>query len=208
MELRREDKLLLKCLTAEPVEGSVSMLGHLTPKDWDPIVEQSMKHVVTPLLYQQVKRFGPSLPVPPNVLKRLREIYLINAARNMRLHHELSNVLKMFNDEGILTGISFSGAAKAFNLPFVAGQTVAYGLSKEDALSMITINNARILGIDDRTGSLEAGKDANIIVSTGDILDMMTNNIELAYINGRTIVLDDKFKMLYRRFQEKYERNE
>jgi len=111
---------------------------------------------------------------------------------------------KMFNDENILTGITFPGSASAFNLPFTAGQAVAYGLSKEDALKMITLNNARILGIDDRTGSLETGKDANIVVSSGDILDMMTNNIELAYINGRSIDLDNKFKMLYRRFQEKY----
>ena len=69
---------------------------------------------------------------------------------------------------------------------------------------MVTLNNATILGIEDRTGSLETGKDANIIVSTGDILDMMTNHIELAYINGRSIDLDNKFKMLYDRFQEKY----
>ena len=111
---------------------------------------------------------------------------------------------KLFNDAGILTGLTYSGSSSAYNLPFTAGQTVAYGLPREDALKMITLNNAKILGIEDRTGSLEKGKDANIIVSTGDILDMMTNNIELAYINGRSIDLDNKFKMLYNRFQEKY----
>ncbi len=99
--MRREDKLLLQCLTAEPDDGSVSMLVHFTASDWGLIVEQSVKHVVTPLLYQKVKRFGPSFRVPPDVLERLRGIYLINTARNMRLYHELSNVLKMFNDEGI-----------------------------------------------------------------------------------------------------------
>jgi hypothetical protein len=101
MELRREDKLLLQCLTAEPDDGSVSRLVHFTASDWDLMVEQSVKHAVASLLYQQVKRFGPSFRVPPDVLERLRGIYLINAARNMRLYHELSNVLKMFNDEGI-----------------------------------------------------------------------------------------------------------
>jgi len=109
----------------------------------------------------------------------------------------------MFIKEGILTGLTYSSQAYG-NLPFAAGQTVAYGLTKEEALQTITLNNARILGIDDRTGSVEAGKDANIVVSTGDILDMRTNNIEYAFITGRSIDLDNKHKQLYRRFQAKY----
>ncbi len=113
---------------------------------------------------------------------------------------------KMFSDEGILTGITYANQAYGYNLPFVAGQTVPYGVSKEDALAMVTLNNAKILGIDDRTGSLEKGKDANIIVSGGDILDMLGNDVVLAYINGRSIDLNNKHKMLYERFQEKYKR--
>jgi imidazolonepropionase-like amidohydrolase len=72
-------------------------------------------------------------------------------------------------------------------------------------LQTVTLNTAKILGIDDITGSLEQGKDANIVVSTGDLLDMRTNNVELAYITGRNISLDNKHKQLYRRFQAKYE---
>jgi imidazolonepropionase-like amidohydrolase len=112
----------------------------------------------------------------------------------------------MFKKEGVLVGLTYSSQAYGFNLPFVAGQTVAYGLTKEEALQTITLNNARILGIDDHTGSLEIGKDANIVVSTGDILDMMTNNIEFAFIAGRNISLDNKHKQLYKRFQSKYEK--
>jgi imidazolonepropionase-like amidohydrolase len=110
----------------------------------------------------------------------------------------------MFVKEGILTGLTYSSQAYG-NLPFAAGQTVAYGLTKEEALQTVTLNNARILGIDDKTGSLEVGKDANIVVSTGDLLDMSTNNVELAFISGRNISLDNKHKQLYRRFQAKYE---
>jgi hypothetical protein len=110
----------------------------------------------------------------------------------------------MFKKEGILTGLTYSQQAFA-NLPFAAGQTVAYGLTKEEALQTITLNSAKILGIDDKTGSLEMGKDANIVVSTGDILDMSTNNIEYAFITGRNINLDNKHKQLYRRFQAKFE---
>jgi imidazolonepropionase-like amidohydrolase len=110
----------------------------------------------------------------------------------------------MFTKEGILVGLTYSEPAYGYNLPFVAGQTVAYGLTKEEALQTITLNNARILGIDNITGSLEPGKDANIVVSSGDILDMMTNNVEYAFISGRKISLDNKFKQLFRRFSEKY----
>jgi len=109
----------------------------------------------------------------------------------------------LLKKEGILVGLTYSKQAYG-NLPFAAGQTVAYGLSKEEALQTVTLNTARILGIDDKTGSLEAGKDANIVVSTGDILDMSTNNIEYAFITGRNISLDNKQKQLYRRFQAKY----
>jgi hypothetical protein len=110
----------------------------------------------------------------------------------------------MFKKEGILVGLTYSKQAYG-NLPFAAGQTVAYGLTKEEALQTVTLNSAKILGIDDKTGSLEVGKDANIVVSTGDILDMSTNNIEYAFIMGRNISLDNKHKQLYRRFQTKYD---
>jgi hypothetical protein len=118
-----------------------------------------------------------------------------------RLPYKLAS---MFKKEGILVGLTYSSQAYG-NLPFAAGQTVAYGLTKEEALQTVTLNTAKILGIDDKAGSLEAGKDANIVVSTGDILDMSTNNVELAYITGRNINLDNKHKQLYRRFQAKYD---
>jgi len=110
----------------------------------------------------------------------------------------------MFKKEGILVGLTYSSQAYG-NLPFAAGQTVAYGLTKEEALQTVTLNTAKILGIEDKTGSLEVGKDANIVVSSGDILDMATNNVELAFITGRNISLDNKHKQLYRRFQAKYD---
>jgi len=109
----------------------------------------------------------------------------------------------MFTREGILVCLTYSNQAYP-NLPFAAGETAAYGLTKEEALQTVTLNTAKILGIDDRTGSLETGKDANIVVSTGDLLDMSTNNVELAFITGRNISLDNKHKQLYRRYQAKY----
>lgn len=110
----------------------------------------------------------------------------------------------LFKNEGILVGLTYSNQAYG-NLPFAAGETAAYGLTREEALQTVTLNTAKILGIDDMTGSIETGKDANIVVSTGDLLDMSTNNVEYAFICGRNINLDNKHKQLYRRFQSKYE---
>ena len=90
------------------------------------------------------------------------------------------------------------------NLMFNAGVAVAYGLTKEQALQAITLNTAKVLGIDDRTGSLEAGKDANIVISAGDILDMRTSIIEHAFIQGREVSLDNKQTQLYHRYMTKY----
>lgn len=90
------------------------------------------------------------------------------------------------------------------NLMFNAGTAVAYGLTKEEALSSITLNAAKILGVSDITGSLEPGKDANIVISTGDILDMKSSIITNAFIQGREINLTDKHKQLYERYKYKY----
>jgi imidazolonepropionase-like amidohydrolase len=90
------------------------------------------------------------------------------------------------------------------NLMFNAGVAAANGLTKEQALQAITLNSAKILGIDDRTGSLETGKDANIVISAGDILDMRTSIIDHAFIQGREVSLENKQTQLYKRYMTKY----
>ncbi|MGZ4057658.1 MAG: amidohydrolase family protein [Bacteroidia bacterium] len=90
------------------------------------------------------------------------------------------------------------------NMPFYAGTAAAYGLTKEQALRSITLNTAKILGIDKTTGSIEVGKDANIFISTGDALDMRTNNVTLALIRGVSIDLNNDQKALYEKYKKKY----
>ncbi len=97
------------------------------------------------------------------------------------------------------------GQTRGRNLPFNAGTAVAYGLEKEQAVQAITLNAARILGIADKAGSIEVGKDANIIVVSGDVLDMRSSVVTDAFIQGRKIALDDKHKQLYERYKHKYE---
>ena len=114
---------------------------------------------------------------------------------------------KILYDAGITVGIhnGDSGNFQTRNLPFYAGQVVGQGLSKENALKLITSNTAKILGIGNKVGTLRAGKDATLFISKGDALDMRTNQIEKAYISGREISLESHQTKLWKRYKNKYE---
>lgn len=105
---------------------------------------------------------------------------------------------------GILTALSYPGSMSSRNLAFTAGTTVAYGNSPEQALQMITLNPAKILGVDKSYGSLEIGKSATFFISEGDAMDMRTNVITSAYIDGRPIELHTMQQQLYDRYKNKY----
>ncbi len=111
---------------------------------------------------------------------------------------------------GVLVGLENSGDMERMNtrnLPFLAGTTVAYGLTKAQALSLITLNTAKILGVDDKVGSLEVGKDATLFICEGDALDMRTNKLDKAFIQGRDVSLETHQTELYKRYSEKYKNN-
>ncbi len=106
---------------------------------------------------------------------------------------------------GVLFAINdVDGQTRGRNLMYNAGTAAAYGLTREQALQSITLNAAKILGIDDKTGSIEKGKDANLVISEGDILDMRSSTVLHAFIQGRKIDLTDKQKLLYERYKYKY----
>lgn len=110
---------------------------------------------------------------------------------------------KALFDSKIVFCFDHSGDMEAMgsrNLPFVAGTAVTYGLPYEEAVKGLTLNAAKILGIDDRCGSLETGKDATLFVSIGDALDALTNDVTHAFIQGKVIDLDNPQKYLYRKF--------
>ncbi len=111
----------------------------------------------------------------------------------------------MLQKAGVLFCINDDdGNSRYRNLPFNAGTAASYGLTKEEALGAITLNAATILGIADKTGSIETGKDANIVVSEGDILDMRANIITHAFIQGRQVDLNNKQKQLAEKYKTKY----
>ena len=114
---------------------------------------------------------------------------------------------KILTDKGLLVALENSGSMERMqsrNFPFLAGTCVAYGMGKEQALQLITLNAAKILGIDAQTGSLELGKDATLFISEGDALDMRTNNLTNAYIQGRQLSLETHQTNLNRKYKQKY----
>jgi imidazolonepropionase-like amidohydrolase len=114
---------------------------------------------------------------------------------------------KLLTDQGVVVGLENSGAHERMgtrNLPFLAGTCAAYGLGKEQALQLITSNTAKILGIDTFCGTLEVGKDATLFISEGDALDMRTNKLTTAFIQGRSISLETHQTKLNDRYKTKF----
>ena len=114
---------------------------------------------------------------------------------------------KLLMDEGLIVALQVDKRMTEMNsrnLPFYAGTARAYGLTEEQAIQALTRNPARILGIEDRVGTVEKGKVATMFLSEGDALDMRTNSLTQAWIEGRSIDLDNRQRQLYRKFQTKY----
>jgi imidazolonepropionase-like amidohydrolase len=114
---------------------------------------------------------------------------------------------RILTNKGILVGLENSGGMERMqtrNLAFLAGTCAAYGLDREQALQLITSNTAKILGIDKQCGTLEQGKDATLFISEGDALDMRTNKLTHAFIQGRKLNLETHQTQLYSKYKEKY----
>ena len=77
-------------------------------------------------------------------------------------------------------------------------------MDKEEALKTITSNTAKALGVEDRLGTLETGKDATLFVSEGDALDIRGNQLLHAFISGKEVVLNNKQQALFERYSNKY----
>lgn len=139
------------------------------------------------------------------LLRRIHDLPLLED-EDVNLPYKNAKILV---NKGILVGLENAGDMERMqtrNLPFYAGTCAAWGLDKEKALQLITSNTAKILGIDKMYGSLENGKSATLFISEGDALDMKTNNITHAFIDGRQISLESHQTELYERYKEKYQR--
>lgn len=124
-----------------------------------------------------------------------------NIDDDVNLPYKNANIL---TKAGVLVAIGIDGYWQQRNLPFMAGTAAAWGMDKEEALKTITLNPAKMMGVDKTTGSIEVGKDATLFISAGDALDMISNKVEQAFIQGRSINLDNLHKQLDKRFSDKY----
>jgi imidazolonepropionase-like amidohydrolase len=97
---------------------------------------------------------------------------------------------------------AFSGNSR--NTPYHAAWAAAYGLDREEALKAVTLYPAEILGVADRLGSLEVGKDADLIVTTGDPLEVITDVVYM-FIAGRPVSLESRHTRLYEKFRSRAE---
>lgn len=113
---------------------------------------------------------------------------------------------KLLVDAGLLVGIQNLDMAnfQTRNLAFYAGQVAGTGLDREKALQLVSSNTAKILGIDHKYGTLETGKSATLFISEGDALDMRTNQLSHAFIDGRAISLETHQTELWKRYAGKF----
>jgi imidazolonepropionase-like amidohydrolase len=100
---------------------------------------------------------------------------------------------------GVKVAFSTGDAAYVRNLPYHAAMSVAWGMNRDDAIKALTIHAAEILGVADRVGTLDVGKDANFFISKGDPLEIRTA-LTHVFIEGRDVGLDSKHEQLYQKY--------
>ncbi len=116
------------------------------------------------------------------------------------------SLARRLHEAGVRFCISGGAASRTWNsrnLPYHAAVSVAYGLPHDVALRAITLSPAEILGVSKRVGSLETGKDATLIVTTGDPLET-PSNVTAAWVQGRKVDLSSRHVRLYQKYQKKY----
>ena len=137
----------------------------------------------------------PAVDSPVELPQRQDESYDAQYANAGRL--ATAGVRVLFNYGG-----EPSDAANVRNLPQFVAAAVAFGFPKEKALASVTLEPAKVLGVADRVGSIEPGKDATLIVTDGDLFDIRSH-VVAAYLDGRELDLTDKQKRLYEKYRNR-----
>ncbi len=106
----------------------------------------------------------------------------------------------LLSKAGVKIAFQTGDSAHVRDLPYHAGMAAAFGLSKEEALKAVTIYPAEIFGVADRIGSIDQGKIANLIVTNGDPLEILTQ-VKYLFINGRQIPLTSRHTELYEKYK-------
>ncbi len=154
---------------------------------------------------------GYDAPLCAELLKKHNVPVIVSAVYRLprRRHDGVDTAYTLparLRDAGVRFCISGSGSSRtsnARNLPYHAATTVAHGLPADEALKAITLYPAQILGVAKRVGSLERGKDATLILTTGDPLETPTQ-VTAAWIRGRKVNLSSRHVRLYEKYRQKY----
>ncbi len=93
--------LLLACLKQKAEEEKIKTLSALSEEDWQTLLDEASRHGLVPFLFQSLKPYLSAAHIPPHFQDLMRSVYYASAARNMRLYHQLGEVVKLFNDQCI-----------------------------------------------------------------------------------------------------------
>lgn len=130
---------------------------------------------------------GPVMSVPRGIGERYDATYGAAA----KLH-----------EAGVRFCIRSAGSSNARNLPYEAAMAVAYGLPPEEGLKAVTLYPAEILGVADKFGTVEAGKRANLVIATGDLLQV-SSQVLTVFVDGRPYEPTNKQTRLYDKYQKR-----
>ena len=137
-----------------------------------------------------------------NISLILNRVHRLPDSQDSPIDEPFNQPMKLKNLD-IQFCFSYEGDMEAMgarNLPFCAGTAVANGLDYEAAIQALTLDASEILGIENKLGSIEVGKEATFFISNGDALDISTNDIQYAFIKGILLDLDNYQKKLYRKY--------
>ena len=123
-------------------------------------------------------------------------------SRNYDHYQQAYKNAAIMHDAGVTVALRTGEVENVRNLNYHAGYAAAYGLGKEEALKAVTINPAKIFGVDDQVGSIEAGKMATLLISNGDPFEPL-NTIEQVFIRGFKIPMESRHSKLYEQFLER-----
>lgn len=184
-----------------------------------PVVERKIPLIVSVAREQDIKdavAFGDRAKVNIVLSGAIESNYAAQLLKDKNVPVILGNVLAMPSREDNFHASTYqlagqlaeAGVKFAFSsgdnqnvrlIPFQAAMSVAWGLNRDEAIKALTINAAEILGVANRIGSLEAGKDANLFIATGDPLEIRSQVVNV-FIQGKELGIDSKHEALYRKY--------
>jgi imidazolonepropionase-like amidohydrolase len=201
--VRRFDRDLLLEALVPVVEGRVPVVMHANlARDIKAALEFADEFELKVILSgaQDVSRVIPDIK-RRNVPVLLGPILALPAREDDPYDLLFTNAKTLY-DNGIRFAIQTQDSHNTRNLPYHAASAAAFGLPKEEALKAITLYPAQIFGVADRMGSLEVGKQANVIVTDGDPLEIRTN-VRRVFIAGEDIPMESRHTLLYKKFENR-----